>query len=85
MRPTFPYDLQALRDQNGGFDLLKGTPGGNTLIVDFALAAIAGEGLGEDDVTDLLALSFSATDYVGHRVGPHAQRPWTCTCGWTWN
>ena len=73
LRPTFPYDLQALRDQNGGFDLLKGTPGGNTLIVDFALAAIAGEGLGEDDVTDLLALSFSATDYVGHRVGPHAQ------------
>ena len=24
-------------------------------------------------MTDLLALSFSATDYVGHRVGPHAQ------------
>ena len=28
---------------------------------------------GQDDVTDLLVLSFSATDYVGHRVGPHAQ------------
>ena len=73
LKPTFPYDLMALREQNGGYDLLKGTPGGNTLIVDFALAAIDGEGLGEDDVTDLLALSFSATDYVGHRVGPHAQ------------
>ena len=73
LRPTFPYDLQALRAQNGGFDLLKGTPGGNTLIVDFAIAAIEGAGLGQDNVTDLLALSFSATDYVGHRVGPHAQ------------
>ena len=73
LKPTFPYDLQALRAQNGGYDLLKGTPGGNSLIVDFALAAIDGADLGQDDVTDLLALSFSATDYVGHRVGPHAQ------------
>jgi len=73
LRPTFPYDLNALREANGGYDLLKGTPGGNTLIVDFALAAIDGADLGQDDVTDLLALSFSATDYVGHRVGPHAQ------------
>ena len=60
-------------EENGGFDVLKGTPGGNTLIVDVALAAVKGAELGQDDVTDLLALSFSATDYVGHRVGPHAQ------------
>lgn len=73
LKPTFPYDLQALGEQNGGYDLLKATPGGNTLIVDFALAAIEGGGLGQDGTPDLLALSFSATDYVGHRVGPHAQ------------
>jgi len=73
LKPTFPYDLQALKAQNAGYDLLKGTPGGNTLIVDFALAAIDAAELGQDDVTDVLALSFSATDYVGHRVGPHAQ------------
>ena len=73
LKPTFPYDLNALAEENGGFDVLKGTPGGNTLIVDVALAAVKGAELGQDDVTDLLALSFSATDYVGHRVGPHAQ------------
>ena len=73
LKATFPYDLEALKAENGGFDLLKGTPGGNTLIVDVALAAIDGEALGQDEVTDVLALSFSATDYVGHRVGPHAQ------------
>ena len=73
LKPTFPYDLNALAEKNGGFDVLKGTPGGNTLIVDVALAAVKGAELGQDDVTDLLALSFSATDYVGHRVGPHAQ------------
>ena len=42
-------------------------------MVDFALAAIDGEELGADGACDLLALSFSATDYVGHRCGPHAQ------------
>ena len=62
LKPTFPYDLNALAEENGGFDVLKGTPGGNTLIVDVALAAVKGAELGQDDVTDLLALSFSATD-----------------------
>ncbi|HHZ94292.1 MAG TPA: alkaline phosphatase family protein [Flavobacteriales bacterium] len=72
IKPTFPYDLNALKEANGGFDILKGTPGGNTILVDFALAAIEGENLGEDDICDMLAVSFSATDYVGHRCGPHA-------------
>ena len=73
IRPTFPYNLQSLKIANGGYDILKGTPGGNSIIVDFALAAIEGEGLGKDETCDLLALSFSATDYVGHRYGPHSQ------------
>ncbi len=70
--PTYPYDLKALSEANGGFDILKGTPVGNTLVVDFAIAAIAGEGLGRDTYTDLLAVSFSSTDYVGHQFGVHA-------------
>lgn len=73
IRPTFPYNLEALMAANGGYDVLKATPGSNTLIVDFALAAIEGEGMGEGGACDLLAMSFSATDYVGHRCGPHAQ------------
>ena len=72
IRPVFPYDLKKLKEANGGFDILKGTPGGNTIIIDFALATIDGEDLGGDEYCDLLALSFSATDYVGHRCGPHA-------------
>lgn len=71
--PTFPYDLEGLMDKNGGYDVIKSVPAGNTIIVDMALAAIDGESLGEDEICDLLALSFSATDYVGHRCGPHAQ------------
>ncbi|MCH1576738.1 MAG: alkaline phosphatase family protein [Flavobacteriales bacterium] len=71
-RPTFPYDLQALEADNGGQDIIKGTPHGNTLLVDFALAAIQAEQLGVDDIPDVLALSFSSTDYVGHKFGAHA-------------
>ena len=71
-RPTFPYDLAALAEANGGQDIIKGTPQGNTLLVDFALAAIAAEGLGQDATPDVLALSFSSTDYVGHKFGAHA-------------
>jgi predicted AlkP superfamily pyrophosphatase or phosphodiesterase len=68
--PTFPYDLNALRENNGGYGLIASTPFGNQLTLDFALAALEGEKLGEGDVTDFLAVSFSSTDYVGHRFGP---------------
>tara|TARA_B110000444_G_scaffold259903_1_gene305147 strand:+ start:813 stop:2519 length:1707 start_codon:yes stop_codon:yes gene_type:complete len=72
LSPVFPYDLRKLTEANGGFDILKGTPGGNTILIDFALAVIDGEDLGSDKYCDLLSVSFSATDYVGHRCGPHA-------------
>lgn len=71
-RPTFPYDLAALAEANGGVDIIKGTPHGNTLLVDFALAALEAEELGADETPDVLALSFSSTDYVGHQFGAHA-------------
>lgn len=66
---TFPYDIATLQSQNGGFDILKATPYGNSLTTDFAIAAIQGENLGKDDNTDFLAVSYSSTDYVGHRFG----------------
>lgn len=72
IRPTFPYDLAALAEQNSGLDILKATPHGNSLLVDFALEAIAAENLGADENPDVLAISFSSTDYVGHRFGSHA-------------
>jgi predicted AlkP superfamily pyrophosphatase or phosphodiesterase len=36
------------------------------------MALIEGENLGKDDFTDLLAISFSSTDIVGHAYGPAA-------------
>ena len=42
------------------------TPFSDQLTLDFARAAIAGEGLGRDDVPDILVVSLSGHDYVNH-------------------
>ena len=68
-KPVFPHDLPALKDLNGGYDLLKTTPFGNTLVLEFAKAAVEGEKLGARGYTDFLAISFSSPDYIGHRFG----------------
>jgi arylsulfatase A-like enzyme len=39
----------------------------------FAKQAITNEHLGEDNYTDVLTVSFSGNDYVGHRYGPYSQ------------
>jgi predicted AlkP superfamily pyrophosphatase or phosphodiesterase len=70
--PTFPKDLKSLRSKNNNFDLLKTVPAGNTFTVDFAKAAIVGEKLGKSEYTDFLAVSFSSTDYIGHKYGVSA-------------
>jgi arylsulfatase A-like enzyme len=49
---------------------IEATPWGNDLIEAFAEAAIEGEQLGRHADTDVLTVSFSANDYVGHSVGP---------------
>ena len=38
----------------------------------FAKQAIISEQLGADSITDLLTVSFSSTDYVGHSFGPNS-------------
>ena len=46
------------------------SPPGDQLVLDFAKQALVAEELGQDAVTDYLAVSFSSTDYVGHVFGP---------------
>ncbi len=70
---TFPYNLAELKAENGGFGILKSTPFGNSLVVDFAAAALEGEQLGQDSIPDFLTISFSATDYVGHNFGVNSK------------
>lgn len=70
---TFPYDLKALSGENGGLDILRATPFGNNLVTDFAIATLDAEGLGQDNITDVLAISYSSTDYVGHNFGVNSK------------
>lgn len=67
---TFPHDLRLVKDQPG---LIKYTPFTNTLIAEFAMESVKAEGLGEDNITDFLTVSFSATDDVGHKFGPRSK------------
>ena len=52
------------------YSAVVASPFGNELIESFAERAIQAEQLGARDATDLLALSFSSNDYVGHALGP---------------
>src|SRR5690606_17635265 len=47
-----------------------GSPFGNEVLVDLAITAIEAEQLGQRGVTDLLSVSFSSNDSVGHTYGP---------------
>jgi predicted AlkP superfamily pyrophosphatase or phosphodiesterase len=71
-KSTFPYNLKEVRKNFPGFDLIVSVPFGNDLLAELAKAALEGEELGKDDVTDFLAISFSSTDYVGHAMGPNS-------------
>lgn len=69
--PFFPYNLKEMYENNNA-GVLRSTPFGNNLIVDFAKVAIENEQLGKDAVTDFLTVSFSSTDYIGHTLGPRS-------------
>lgn len=48
---------------------VKYTPKGIVLTADMAIATVENEKLGQRDVTDMITVSFSSTDYVGHKYG----------------
>ena len=70
---TFPYDLAELSKENGGFDIIENSAYGNDITLEFALAAIEAEELGQDVDTDFLTLSFSSTDKIGHNFGVNSK------------
>ncbi|MEO7311471.1 MAG: alkaline phosphatase PafA [Chitinophagaceae bacterium] len=70
-KTSFPYDFSA-NPINDKRDMIRSTPHGNTLTAEFAKAAVLNEGLGKDSITDMLAVSFSSPDYIGHQFGPNS-------------
>lgn len=70
--PVFPHNLPALMDKNGGYGLIKTTPFGDDITTDFVIEAIKDEQLGKGNATDMLTISYSSTDYIGHMYGTDA-------------
>jgi predicted AlkP superfamily pyrophosphatase or phosphodiesterase len=54
------------------YEKVTAGPWGNELVEQFAEEAVIGEKLGQRGATDLLTVSFSSNDSVGHAVGPDA-------------
>lgn len=72
----FPYDLKELSTKGKllnttrDYSVLRETPFADDFTTELALRLIENEQMGQDDITDYLAITYSATDYIGHRFGP---------------
>jgi hypothetical protein len=64
---TFPHDPRA---SEAPYSVVRATPASAEYLLALADRAVHELGIGEDDVPDLLAISISSTDYVGHVFGP---------------
>jgi arylsulfatase A-like enzyme len=68
---AFPHALPA--DGSEAASLVRTTPFIDDLVVAFALDGVSTLKLGTGEGTDLLAVSLSATDVIGHRFGPDSR------------
>ncbi|MEO8772512.1 MAG: alkaline phosphatase PafA [Ferruginibacter sp.] len=67
---TFPHVYTSINNKN--YFRLRQSPYGNTLTLDFAKDLIQNEKLGNSGQTDMLCVSLSSTDYIGHKSGPNS-------------
>lgn len=73
-RRTFPYRYAGGRKPDSKFySYIISTPFMDELTLEAARRAVSAEKLGRRGVTDLLAVSLSSTDAVGHLFGPQSQ------------
>lgn len=76
--PTFPYNLKEIAQAYQTSSILRTTPFGNSLTTLFAIDAVMSENMGKGKSTDMLCVSFSSTDYVGHSFGPYSVESEDC-------
>jgi len=69
---TFPHAMNGGLKKPGEvyYDAVTCSPYGNDLLLAMAKRAIEAEEMGKDETPDLLCLSFSSNDLVGHAWGP---------------
>ncbi|NGF77273.1 alkaline phosphatase family protein [Fluviicola sp. SGL-29] len=71
--PVFPYDLSKMSTKETAYDLFTCTPFANTFLTDFAIQALHAEKMGQNGATDMLCISYSSTDIIGHEFGPQSK------------
>lgn len=78
---TFPHPFAFGQEQVGKsyYQALYNSPFGNEALLELVKRAIEEEKLGADDVPDLLCVSFSCNDPVGHCWGPDSQEVFDTT------
>ncbi|WP_276134541.1 alkaline phosphatase PafA [Polluticoccus soli] len=70
--PIFPHSVKGFDRSRLGYYGLRYLPYGNTMVFNLAKACINEEKLGQSNDPDFLCVSFSSTDYAGHRFGPNS-------------
>ena len=72
---TFPHKMDGGLQAPGQeyYDALSNSPNGNEMLLNVAKQCIVSERLGRDAVPDLLVVSFSSNDLIGHTWGPDSQ------------
>lgn len=68
---VFPYEYKSFIEKSD-YSIIRSTPFGNSLTKDLAIECLVKEELGKDGATDLLCISFSSSDYIGHAYGPRS-------------
>jgi len=66
---NFPHRIREAPPLKGYYEDFRRTPFADEMVLQAALEAMKAHGLGEDAVTDILAIGFSATDVIGHTYG----------------
>ena len=72
LKTTFPHALGNAKKDSDYYKALRFTPQGDELTLEFVKELAKQEAVGQGDATDMLAVSFSATDYIGHAYGPNS-------------
>src|SRR5581483_8369240 len=72
---TFPHPTTGGKDKPGKeyYEALATSPYGSELLLAFAKACVEAEQLGRHEAPDLLTVSFSSNDLIGHAYGPDSQ------------
>ena len=70
---VFPHRVGATPPSHEFYEGVRRTPYADEMLADFAIAAMKAHDMGTGEATDILAVSFSAGDAIGHAYGPDSQ------------